>query len=115
MPEGERRTQDDLSVALECNTEGWPDGPDAWAQVLSWVWAAERVNRLLDWERQEDKIYLVQWRLWSESGRLMAAFAYPSTGGSYWHGWNMLAPGTYHISERAATWFRWQAVKVVRE
>lgn len=44
----ERRVDDDLSVAIECNTEGWPDEPAAWAQVLSRVWAFELICRQWD-------------------------------------------------------------------
>lgn len=47
-----RRIEDDLSVAIECNTEGWPDGPEAWAQVLSWVWDAEMYHR-----KQEEMVH----------------------------------------------------------
>lgn len=104
----ERRVDDDLSVAIECNTEGWPDEPDAWAQVLARVWEHER------WVRQEDEatqVRLVDWRLWDERGRLMAREVYPAMGQFDWSGWWLLAPGTYYVTESCMRRFRWQEVR----
>ena len=43
MRTGELAGLDDMELAGYCNTEGWPDEPEAWIKVLAYVWGFEMI------------------------------------------------------------------------